>query len=64
MLRIGFLEWSSKELTKFMQLMIAWLVRGSQVDSCVTTLHISAMNRGCFTSYGLVWDPGEFTTYR
>jgi hypothetical protein len=62
MLRIGCLEeWSSEELTEFMQLMIAWLIRGSQVDSCVSTLQISAMSRGCFTSYRLVWDPGDFT---
>jgi hypothetical protein len=52
MLRIGFLgEWSPEELTKFMQLMIAWIIRGSQMDYCVSTLHISAMSRGCFTSY-------------
>jgi hypothetical protein len=25
---------------------------------------IMAMSRGCFTSYMLVWDPGDFTTYR
>jgi hypothetical protein len=44
--------------------MISWLIRGSQVVSCVSTLHISAMSRRCFTSYRLVWDPGDFTTYR
>jgi hypothetical protein len=51
MLRIGCLEeWSSEELTKFMQLMIAWLIRVSQVDYCISTLQISAMSRECFTS--------------
>jgi hypothetical protein len=34
------------------------------VDSCVSTLQISAMSRGCFTSYSLVWYTGHFTTYR
>jgi hypothetical protein len=63
-LRSGCLEeWSSEELTEFMQLMIAWLIRSSQVDSCISTLQTSAMSRGCFTSYRLVWDPGDFTTY-
>jgi hypothetical protein len=63
--RIGCLEeWSSEELTEFLQLRISWLIRGSQVGSCVSTLQISAMGRGCFTSYRLVWDPGDFTTYR
>jgi hypothetical protein len=63
--RIGCLEeWSSEESTKFLQLRIAWLIRGSQVGSCVSTLQINAMGRGCFTSYRLVWDPGDFTTYR
>jgi hypothetical protein len=38
MLRFGCLEeWSSEELTEFVQLLIAWLIRGSQVDSCVST---------------------------
>jgi hypothetical protein len=38
MLRFSCLEeWSSKELTEFVQLLIAWLIRGSQVDSCVGT---------------------------
>jgi hypothetical protein len=63
-LRSGFLEeWSSEELTEFMQLMISWLIRSSQVDSCISTLQTSAMSRGCFTSYRLVWDPGDFTIY-
>jgi hypothetical protein len=34
------------------------------VDSCLGTLQIMAMNRGCFTSYMLVWHLGDFTTYR
>jgi hypothetical protein len=35
------------------------------VDSCVSTLQINVMSRGCFTSYRtLVWDPSDFTTYR
>jgi hypothetical protein len=51
MLRIGCLEeWSSDELTKFVQLMIAWLTRGSQGDSCVTILQVDAMSRECLTS--------------
>jgi hypothetical protein len=33
------------------------------VDSCIFTLQTSAMSRGCFTSYRLVWDPGDFTIY-
>jgi hypothetical protein len=62
---IGCLEKRSyEELTKFIQLMIAWLIRGNQVGSCVSTLQISVMGRGLFTSYWLVWDPGDFTTYR
>jgi hypothetical protein len=65
MIRIGCLEeWSSEELIEFVQLVIACLIRGIQVDSCVITLQISAMSIGCFTSYMLVWDPGDFTTYR
>jgi hypothetical protein len=45
MLRIGCSEeWSSKELIEFTQLMTAWLTRGSQVDSCISTLQISAMS--------------------
>jgi hypothetical protein len=64
MLRIGCMEeWSSEELTEFVQLMISWLIRGSQEDSCVSPLQISAMSRGCFTSYRIAWDPGDFTTY-
>jgi hypothetical protein len=54
-------EWSSEELTESMQLMISWLIRSSQVDSCIITLQTSAMSRGCFTSYKLAWDPGDFT---
>jgi hypothetical protein len=34
------------------------------VDSGVSTWQIRAMSRGCFTSYILVWDPGDLTTYR
>ena len=34
------------------------------MDSCVITLHINAMSRGCFTSYRLVWDPGHFTSHK
>jgi hypothetical protein len=63
-LRSGCLEeWSSEELTEFMQLMISWLIRGSQVDSCIGSLQTSVMSRGCFMSYMLVWDPGDFTFY-
>jgi hypothetical protein len=65
MLRIGCLEeWSFEELIEFMQLMIVWFIKGSQVNYCVITLQISAMSKGCSTSYGLVWDPNDFTTYR
>jgi hypothetical protein len=65
MLRIGCLkECSYENLTKFMQLMIAWLIRGNQVDSCVITLQIIAMSRGCFKSYILFWDLGDFTIYK
>jgi len=65
MLRFSCLEeWFSEELIKFVQLLIPWLMRGSQVDSCVSTSQIRAMSRGCFTSYMLVWDLGDFTTYR
>jgi hypothetical protein len=39
-----------------MQLMIAWLIKRSQVDSCVGTWKIRDMSRRCFTSYRLVWD--------
>jgi hypothetical protein len=49
--RIGCLEgWSSKESTKFLQLRIAWLIRGSQMDYCISTLQISAMSREGFSS--------------
>jgi hypothetical protein len=51
-LRIGCLkEWASKELIEFVQLMISYLMIGIQVDSCVITLQINSMNRGCFISY-------------
>jgi hypothetical protein len=56
-------EWSSKELVEFMQLMIAWIIRSSQVDIGICTLQTSVMSRGCFMSYRLVWDPGDFTFY-
>jgi hypothetical protein len=63
-LRSGCLEeWSFEELTTFMQLMISWLIRGSQVDSCIGSLQTSVMSRGCFMSYKLVWDLGDFTFY-
>jgi hypothetical protein len=49
-LRSGFLEeWSSKELTEFMQLMIAWLIRDRKMGSCINTLQISTRSRECFT---------------
>jgi hypothetical protein len=51
MLRIGYSKgWSFEELIEFTQLVIVWLTRGSQVDSCVSTLHIDAMSRECLTS--------------
>jgi hypothetical protein len=34
------------------------------MDSCISTLHTSAMSRGYFTSYMLVWDPDDLTIYR
>jgi hypothetical protein len=33
------------------------------VDLGICTVQTSAMSRGCFMSYMLVWDPGDFTTY-
>jgi hypothetical protein len=57
-------EWYSEELIEFVQLMIFWLIMGSQEDSCVIPLQISAMSRGCSTSYRLAWDLGDFTTYK
>jgi hypothetical protein len=33
------------------------------VDPCISTLQTSAMSRGCFMSYKLVWEPGDFTIY-
>jgi hypothetical protein len=46
MLRIGCMEeWSSEELTEFVQLTIVWLIRGSQGDFCVSIVQISAMSR-------------------
>jgi hypothetical protein len=48
----------------FMQPMISWLIRGSQVDSCIASLQTSAMSRACLMSYKLVWNPGDFTIYR
>jgi hypothetical protein len=51
MLRIGYSKgWSFEELIEFTQLVIVWLTRGSQVDSCVSTLQIDAMSRECLTS--------------
>jgi hypothetical protein len=61
-LRSGFLEdWSFKELTKFRQLMIFCLIRRNHVGSCI--LHTTVVNRGGFTSYRIVWDHDDFTTY-
>jgi len=38
MLRFGFLEeWYFEELTEFVQFLIAWIIRGNQVDSGVNT---------------------------
>jgi hypothetical protein len=53
-------EWSSKELTKFTQLMNAWIINNNQVDYCIITLKTNSM---CFTSYMLVWDPSDFSIY-
>jgi hypothetical protein len=65
MLRIGCLEeWSSRELIEFMQGMNVWLIRGSQIDYCTSTLRIGTMSRGCLTTYMPVWDPGDFITCR
>jgi len=53
-LRSGCLnEWSSEELTEFMQLMIDWIIKRSHVDSRISTLQTSVMSRGCFISYKL-----------
>jgi hypothetical protein len=47
MFRFGLLkESSSEELTKFVQLLIAFLVKGIQVDYGVSTSHIRIMSRG------------------
>ena len=47
MFRFGLLkEWSSEELTEFVQLLIAFLIKGIQVDYGVSTLHIRIMSRG------------------
>ena len=43
--------------------MIVWITRGSQENSCDSTVHMSTMSRGCFNSYMIVWDPGDFITY-
>jgi hypothetical protein len=46
MLRIGCAEeWPSEELTKFVQRMISWLIKGSQGKFFVSTVQISAMNK-------------------
>jgi hypothetical protein len=42
-------EGSSKNWIEFTQFIISWLTKGIQVDSCVSTLQISAMSRDCFT---------------
>ena len=47
-----------------MQLMIDWLIKGGQMDSCVGTRKTSALGRGCFTSCKLLWDLDGFTFYR
>jgi hypothetical protein len=63
MLRFGCLEeWYFEELIKFVQLLFAWLIKDNQVDFGLSTLQIEAIE--CFTSYRVVWDPGDFTTYR
>jgi hypothetical protein len=62
--RMGCLEErSSEELTEPRQFMIAWLIRDSLAGSYVSTGQISAMSRGCFAPYRVVWDPSDFTTY-
>ena len=47
-------EQSSKEMIEFM---IAWLIRGSQAESCDSPSQIRAMSKGCFTFSRMVWDP-------
>jgi hypothetical protein len=50
MIRIGYFgELYSEEFTEFMQLMIAW-VKGSQMDSCIITLHLCARRKECLIS--------------
>jgi hypothetical protein len=56
---IGFLEEQFSEgLNEFLQSLIALLIGSIHEASCVSTLQDSALSRGCFTSSGLVWDPG------
>jgi hypothetical protein len=43
--------------------MISWLDRDSLTGSFVSIEQINAMRGGCFASYRVVWDPGDFTTY-
>jgi hypothetical protein len=43
--------------------MIAWLIKDSLANSYMSTGQISTMSRGCFASYKVVWDPGDFTIY-
>jgi hypothetical protein len=64
MLRICCMEeWYSKDLAEFVQLMISYLIRRNHKDYYAIPLQISAMSRGCFTSYKIAWDLDDFTTY-
>jgi hypothetical protein len=47
-------EWYSDELDDFVHLMISWLIKSSQVDLGIFTIHTSSMIRGCFMSCRIV----------
>jgi hypothetical protein len=56
-------ERSFEELTEPRQFMISWLIKDNLASSYVSTGQISAMSRGCFAPYRVVWDLDAFTTY-
>ena len=55
---------TEQSFEEFVQLMIAWLIRGIQMDFCVRTRQIGTLGRGCSTSYKLVGELREFTFHR
>jgi hypothetical protein len=50
--------WEEQIFEQMIEFMIAWLIKGSQEESCDSTSQIRAMSRGCFTFSRMVWDPG------